>query len=131
MQGCINKSVSVRGQNPYCRDHVHDICQLKNKNNIFNEQRCNSTVKMISCGEKLYCNAHYRTLITTCNENKCKKIRKNNKLSHDKKWYCKKHKIKQNKIFLTNLFLTFKNKLPSEIVEKIYKYHLKNNTYIL
>ena len=131
IKDCENKSISVKNQNPYCREHVYTLCELKTQKNIFNECRCNSTVAMVSCGDKKYCNSHYRTLIQSCNENKCKKIRKNNKLSHDKKWYCKKHIKKQNNLFFSNLLFSFRDKLPSEITEKIYKIHLKNNTYIL
>ena len=131
VQDCKNTSVSVRGENPYCREHVHSICELKYKNNIFNECRCNSTVSMISCGGKQYCNAHYRTLIYKCNHKKCKKIRKNNKLSFDKKWYCKKHHKQQNNKFLSSLLLMFRDKIPYEITEKICKIHLKKNTCIL
>ena len=126
---CKNKSVSVRGENPYCREHVHSICELKLKNNIFNEYRCNSTVSMVTIGGKQYCNAHYRTLISKCNFEKCTKLRKNNTLSSDKKWYCKKHNKVQNKKMLANMFFCFKNTLPSELTEKIYKIHLKNNKY--
>ena len=131
VQDCLNISISVRGENPYCREHVHSTCELKYKNNIFNECRCNSTMSMVSCGGKQYCNAHYRTLIYKCNQKKCKKIRKNNKLSFDKKWYCKKHQREQNNLFLSHLLLTFQDKIPSEITVKIYKFHLKNNMYKL
>jgi len=128
---CKNKAISIRGENPYCRDHVHSLCELKLEKNIFNECRCNSTVSMIKIGNTQYCNSHYRTLIYKCNNKKCKKIRKNNILYCDKKWYCTKHKKIQNKKVLATMFFTFKNKLPSEITEKIYKIHLKNNKYIL
>ena len=131
IKNCENEAISVKGKNPYCREHVYSLCELKTHKNIFNEYRCNSTVSMVSCGNKKYCNSHYRTLITKCNEKNCKKIRKNNELSFDKKWYCKKHTKKQNMLFLANLFFTFKDILPSEITGKIYKNHLKNNTYIL
>ena len=70
IENCKNKSISVRGENPYCRYHVESLCELKQQKNIFNECRCNSTVGMISCNKKLYCNAHYRTLIYTCNHEK-------------------------------------------------------------
>ena len=131
IKDCKNTSVSVKGLNPYCREHVNSICELKYKNNIFNECKCNSTVSMVSCEGKTYCNAHYRTLIYKCNNHKCKKIRKNNKLSFDKRWYCNKHQTEHNKKFLSNLLLTFKYNLPIELIVKIYKIHLKNNLYIL
>lgn len=128
---CNNEAISVRGENPYCREHVKNKCELNSTKNIFNESRCNSTVQMINCCGKVYCNSHYRTMIFKCNNKACNKVRKNNKLSFDKKWYCKKHTKKQNHDFLANLFYVFKNRIPGEITENIFKIHLKNNEYIL
>ena len=131
VKNCNNQAISVRGQNPFCREHVYTFCDLKTHKNIFNERRCNSTVSIVCCEGKTYCNAHYRTLIQKCNEKTCSKLRNDNILSFDKKWYCKKHKKIQNKKFLSNLFFIFRSKLPPEITENIYKFHLKNNAYIL
>lgn len=127
---CKNKSISVRGQNPYCREHVFKFCRLNSEKNIFNECRCNSTVSMMSSGDKLFCNAHFRTLIYKCNHKSCKILRNNNNISYDTKWYCKRHKKKQNKKVLTNIFLIFRNKLPPEIIEKIFTNHLKKDISI-
>ena len=130
IENCDKHSISVGGGNPYCRDHVSFLCELKHETNIFNECRCNSSVSMVELENKSYCNAHYRKLIQTCNQKKCKTLRTNNILSFDKKWYCKNHKPNNEKL-LAKLFLTFRGKLPPEITEKIYKIHLKNNTYVL
>ena len=131
MNKCKNKAVSIRGENEYCREHVRSLCLLKNEKNIYNECRCNSTVPMITVNSKKYCNSHYRTLIFKCNEHKCEKERKDNKLSFDKKWYCKKHKKMQDDKLLTQLFLVFREKIPPEITHKISKNFLTNNNFIL
>ena len=127
---CKNTSTSVYGKNPFCRQHVHSLCELNTQNNIFNEIRCNSTVPMISLNKKLYCNSHYRTLIYKCNKKKCKKYRNSSELCYDKKWYCKKHKLKK-KTFFKEMLDIFHEKLPYDIIEKITKIHLKNNTYVI
>ena len=67
IDNCHENSISIYGSNPYCRSHTTSLCTLKHELNVFNETRCNSTVEMISVNDNLYCNAHYRTLISVCN----------------------------------------------------------------
>ena len=126
---CKNKSISVYGKNPFCRHHVNTLCELKTQNNIFNEIRCNSTIGMVSLDNKMYCNSHYRTLIAYCNHSDCNIYRYDNVLCYDKKWYCKDHKLKTES-FVNKMLPIFQNKLNADLVEKICKIHLKNNTYI-
>ena len=125
--GCQSLSVSVHGQNPYCREHTHQLCCMSNSKNIFNEVRCNSTVSMISVDGKMYCNSHYRTLIETCGHSECNTSRSNKDLCYDKKWYCDKHKL-DTQPFITKMLNVFQ-KLNEDIVNKICKIHFKNNTY--
>lgn len=128
-ENCQNTSVSVHGKNPYCRKHTTHLCCMSSEKNIFNEVRCNSVVQMVECDNKMYCNAHYRSLIQMCNHNKCTKSRTNRELCYDKKWYCKKHRLDTKK-FHTEMVEIF-DKLNSDVVEKICKIHFKRNTYVI
>jgi hypothetical protein len=98
--------------------------------NVFNERRCNSTVAMVTLDGKMYCNAHYRTLISTCNFEGCNKQRDTNILCHDKKWYCTKHRLCDS-IFINKVKGIFDDNLNEDIIERICKTHLKNNTYTI
>lgn len=129
-KGCSYTSISVNGKNPYCREHTNKLCCLRNEKTIFNENRCNSTVKMIEVDGKHYCNAHYRTLITKCNNESCNINRNSNELCFDKKWYCKKHKLSDS-LFINKFFSFMQNKLNYDVIHKISKIHLNNNTYKL
>ena len=125
---CKNKSISVYGKNPYCKEHSQFFCCLKHTKNIFNEIRCNTTVKMISLNNKMYCNSHFRTLLSKCNEDECTVKRNTSELAFDKKWYCDKHKP-NNGEFICKMILTFRNDLPKDVITNISKIHLKRNTY--
>ena len=125
---CLNKSISVHGKNPYCKNHSYDLCCMRNQKNIFNEIRCNATVEMISLDNKMYCNSHFRTLISKCNKRECSVERNNNILSFDKKWYCGKH-TPNNGDFIVKMILLFQDKLPKDVIIEICKIHLKSNTY--
>jgi hypothetical protein len=125
---CDNVSCSVHGKNPYCREHVEEKCCLSGETNIFNEKRCNATIEMITCGGKMYCNGHYRTLISTCAHKDCQMKRSSNNLCYDKRWYCVKHQLKQsyfNKYMIERVF----SSLDIDVVNKICDIHQKNDSY--
>lgn len=128
---CSNKSISIYGSNKYCRNHTEKLCCMNSKNNIYNEKRCNSTVEMITLNDQIYCNAHYRTLISTCHHPSCNVERDSNYLSFDKYWYCEEHKPSKN-IFISNMIHGFSQKgLYPELIYKICDIHLKSDSYFI
>lgn len=129
---CKNKSISVNGSNKYCKDHTTHLCKLNSIKNIFNEQRCNSTVEMMEIDNELICNSHYRTLICKCNNLSCNIERNTNYLSSDKKWYCDEHLKEQENIFLLNMIHAFNQKsIPVEITKIIVDKHKNMNSYFI
>ena len=128
---CDNKSISIYGCNPFCRDHTVSLCSLKNEHNIFNEKRCNTTIEMIEYKGKVYCNSHFRTLISTCHHENCNIERNSNYLNFDKMWYCEKHKPSDSD-FILNMIHAFQQKnIPVEIINTICNLHLKKQTYFI
>lgn len=127
---CRQQSISVYGMNPFCRDHVYSLCSMSTQKNIFNEVRCNATVQMININNNSYCNSHYRKLIYHCNDKKCTTTRNTNILGYDFMWYCNKHKL-DDKFVLSNLIFCLKQKLPVDIIKKIYINHINSNPYIV
>lgn len=127
---CKQTSVSVHGENPYCRHHTENQCCLQYTENIFNEKRCNAVCGMVEFHGKKYCNAHYRTLISKCNHPNCIKSRNTNEVGHDLYWYCKKHKPDHNN-FLANISLSLdKKKIPFDISNIIHKKLKKHKSFI-
>jgi len=118
---CNSTSVSVHGENPYCREHTESQCCLKFTENVYNEKRCNAVCGMVEFHGKKYCNSHYRTLISSCHHPKCIKSRDTNEISHDNYWYCNNHKPDQN-LFMTSIGLSLQqqHKIPIDISSKIY-----------
>ena len=130
-KNCKFISVSIYGSNKYCRDHTIKRCCMNNEKNIYNEVRCNTTIKMMKLKGKTYCNSHFRTLISTCQHPNCNVERDSNYINFDKFWYCDNHKPKENK-FLFNMIHAFRQKnLPVDIISKICKKHLNNETYFV
>lgn len=126
---CEQTAISVYGENPYCREHTIEMCELQNALNVFNEVRCNSSVPMVLFYGKRYCNSHFRKLIMKCNHQKCFVSRNSTELCFDKYWYCDQHKLKEKDLLL-KLAVIFRHKLPFEIIQIICKYHFKNKLYV-
>ena len=129
---CKNKSFSVYGSNKYCKNHTIHLCKLNHCKNIFNEIRCNTTVEMMEFNNNLYCNSHYRTLISKCSHENCDSKRNTNYLSTDKKWYCDEHIKEQENKFLVNMIHAFEEKnIPSEITKIIVDKHKNMKSYYI